>query len=56
MRVFQGHVECMSREEGGCSSEGEEGESCPPLAGMSSQLVGKDVLVASIQVWHRSLL
>ncbi len=38
----------------GCS-EGEEGESCPLVPGMCSQLAGKDVPGASRRVWLCSL-
>lgn len=45
----------MLRQKKKCS-EGEEGAGCPPLAGMCSQLVGKDMPGASTQIWHHSLL
>lgn len=50
---LSGHVECINRGGGGLvfqaegCSEGDEGESCPTVPGMCSQLAGKDVPGAS---------
>lgn len=38
----------------GCS-QGEEGESCPPVPGMCSQLASKDVPGASTHIWLCSM-